>query len=107
MAIPHPDQLRSNTTIKLRIVGDKQAGSKSKARFDLYRSATTPAEYFRLHPGPTEATGRVSAGNDWKNDVRKKLVVFEDHRYRALAEHYGMQGGELVYWLSQGTNPVP
>ena len=43
MAIPHPDELRSNTTIKFKIVGDKQAGSKSKARFEMYRSATTPA----------------------------------------------------------------
>ena len=67
----------------------------------MYKSATTPAEYFRLHPGPTDATGRVAAAADWKNDVKKKLVVFEDHRYRSLAEHYGMQGGELEEYFDQ------
>ena len=93
MRIPPPDQLRNNTEITFRIVGDKHG--KSKLRFDLYRHATTPAGYFSAHPGPTDAMGRVTANADWKNDVKHGLVVFDKHEYRDLAAHYEMQGEEL------------
>ena len=105
MRIPPPDQLRNNTEITFRIVGDKHG--KSKLRFDLYRHATTPAGYFSAHPGPTDAMGRVTANADWKNDVKHGLVVFDKHEYRDLAAHYEMQGEELETFFAMIPSSSP
>jgi hypothetical protein len=95
MRIPPPDQLANDTTYRFKFVKSKRPGSKSALRFDMYKSATTPAEFFRLHPGRTEDTGNVRAADDWKNDIRKGLIVFDDPSHQDLAASYGMQGGEL------------
>ena len=92
MRIPPPDALRSNEDIKFKIVGSK--AGKSKAAFDLYKSATTPAEFFRLHPGPT-SDRKVTANADWKNDVRTGKIVFDNAQPQDLASTYGMMGEEL------------
>ena len=67
----------------------------------MYSSATTPAEYFRLHPGPTDDKGRVTANADWKHDVRKGHIVFDDPAVRGLAASYGMRGEELVKFFDE------
>ena len=99
MRIPPPDLLVNDTTHRFKIVGSKRG--KSALRFDMYKSATTPAEFFRLHPGRTAETGNIRAADDWKNDVRKGLIVFDDAKHRELASSYGMQGEELATFLDE------
>ena len=100
MRIPPPDLIKTNSDIKITVTGSKRG--KSGLRFDLYKSATTPAEYFRLHPGPnTPDMGKVTATAEWKFDVKHGHIRFEDNRYNDLAASYGMRGEELSVFFAE------
>ena len=66
---------------------------------ERYASATNCAEYFALHPGQhgdKAKFGSVSAAADFKNDVRQRIIVFDDPRLRELQVSYSMSRGELA-----------
>ena len=66
----------------------------------MYKSATTPKEYFDRHPG--RVPGRaVSANSDWKYDVTHGVIVFDDPEHQRLAEYYCMQGEELKNFFDE------
>ena len=99
LRIPPPDQLRDDTTYKFKIVKSSKSG-KSAPVFDQYKSATTPKEYFALHPG--RVPGRaVTANAEWKYDVTHGVIVFDNPEHQRLAEYYGMQGEELKNFFDE------
>ena len=96
--IPPPDVIRNRADIAITFQKEKAKNSKSQKRLEVYKAARNCAEYFQLHPGNSnpDVYGNVSAAADFRNDVQKGIITFDDPQLRERQRTYAMSRGELA-----------